>query len=130
MTRRAAPGRRDQGEVVARDGFTGLKSATAPELPDAVTVPLPQSPSATKQDHGPGVGQTALPEPRQLPLQVTAMPDRTANPQHDLFAVRRFRTPVARHDRSFQHAHEPVASVRSTARARTVPQTSDCGTSP
>lgn len=38
---------RDAVEVVAMDGFTGFKTATAEELPDAVTVmdPTPRRPS-------------------------------------------------------------------------------------
>lgn len=69
MTRRAAPGRRDRGEVVARDGFTGLKSATAAELPDAVAVPL--TPDAARICTTGYVDPTTDQPARALDLDVT-----------------------------------------------------------
>ncbi len=49
--------------------------------------------------------------------QVCHAPGRTANPQQDLLALRTFRTPVAQHGWSLQHAHKRATSGRSTTRA-------------
>lgn len=80
---------RDGVEVVAMDGFTGFKTATSEELPDAVAVmdplhvcawPAMLWTSAAAASSRPPVGTAAARATRSMPRGAPCTPDQTCSP--------------------------------------------------